>query len=959
MAEQEKKPSYKATLNLPTTSFSIRAGAGDKEPALRAQWAEQGVEQQYFGSIGEQETFVLHDGPPYANGSIHMGTALNKVLKDMVVRSQRMMGKNVQYRPGWDCHGMPIEFKVAAEHGQLRHDDPAAFKKKCRAYAAQWQQVQEKEFKELGVFAQWDDKYLTMQPAYQGDILRSLATFVEKGHIERKGKTVPWCFTCQTVLANAEIEHEDRKDPSCYILFEAKDMQYHAGWKEKRNPSIPLHTAPPEFAETTLSLSFLIWTTTPWTIPLNRAVVLHPDAQYAIVKLDDTRAMIVGADLVEKLAATFDRELEVLTTVHSSELIGMQAHHPLVDDLLVPIISDDGVMTTDGTACLHSAPGCGPEDYLMGVKNGLEIYSPLAPDGTYTHEIMPSQLAGMPITDGQWWVLKQLKERGALVHKGSIRHSYPHCWRCHNGLMFRATDQWFCSLSRNDLVNRARGALDDMAFVPNWGKTRLDSFLSHRTEWCISRQRSWGMPIPALFNNQTGQAFIAADFINAIAEKVAIEGIEYWDTVTVAQLRTDGLLPKELVDLADEHISKETDILDVWFDSGVSHAAVIKARGGTLPVDMYLEGSDQHRGWFQSSFLSSMVLNDAPQTKTIVTHGFVVDEKGHKMSKSKGNVMYPQDIIKKYGADVLRLWVASVDYERDVPISQTALGQAAEVYRKIRNTCRFLLANLYDFDPETDLVPPSDMRLLDRRAISNAFALNKQVSAHYQNYSFSNVVQTLAHYCTVHLSAHYLDMSKDRLYVEVADGQARRSAQSAQYVILQVLNRLIAPILVYTADDVYASTPYVQQKPSVHLEHFVTTLYSTYVGSDTVWQALPKLREEILRCIEKQRETGVIKHSLEAAVTLHVSADSSYGKTLSALITQLGEQSLSSFFKEWLIVSQFKLADADTDLTATACDGVAVGVAHADGVKCPRCWHWTQGGQEDGLCTRCAGVLAY
>lgn len=934
MAETEKR-SYKTTLNLPTTSFSIRANAAEKEPELRARWAEHEVQTQYFGRICEQKSFVLHDGPPYANGSIHMGTALNKVLKDIVLRSQRMLGKNISYRPGWDCHGMPIEFKVAAEYGQLRYDDPAAFKKKCREYARQWQEKQSEDFQALGVFADWENPYLTMRPSYQADILRSLATFIEKGHIERKGKTVPWCFHCQTVLANAEIEYEDRKDPSCYVLFAAENKT-HDG----------------------LSLSFLIWTTTPWTIPLNRAVVLHPDSQYAIVKLDDARAMVVGAGLVEKLSAAFDRELEVLATIHSSELVGMKVRNPVVDDLTVPVISDDSVLTTDGTACLHSAPGCGPEDYLMGVKNGLEIYSPLAPDGTYTDEVKPAALVGEPITEAQWWVLKQLKGRGALVHKTSIRHSFPHCWRCHNGLMFRATDQWFCSLSRNNLVDRSREELENVSFVPSWGKTRLDSFLSHRTEWCISRQRSWGIPIPALFNTDTGEAFLSESFVRAIADKVAEHGVEYWDTVTVAQLREQGLLPDALAVLPDEKIIKESDILDVWFDSGVSHTAVIKAQGGELPVDMYLEGSDQHRGWFQSSFLSSMVMYGARQTKAIVTHGFVVDEKGHKMSKSKGNVIYPQDIIKKYGADVLRLWVASVDFERDVPISEKALTQVAEVYRKIRNTCRFLLANLYDFDPETDSVAPSDMRLIDRRAIANVFMLNKEVSAHYKSYAFSNIVQALAHYCTVHLSAHYLDMSKDRLYVEAADSTARRSAQTAQYVILQVLNRLIAPILVYTADDVYTSTPYAQVKPSVHLEQFVTTLYATYVGSDTVWDALPKLREEILRGIEKQREAGVIKHSLEAAVMLYIAADSPYGKTLSDLVTQLGEQSLASFFKEWLIVSQFCLADSGADLAQTGCDGVSLGVMHADGVKCPRCWHWTQSEYEDGLCGRCAKILA-
>ncbi|MDQ5940561.1 MAG: isoleucyl-tRNA synthetase [Candidatus Dependentiae bacterium] len=916
--EKEQK-SYKDTLNLPTTSLNIRANSAEREPALRTHWEEIGLQAKYF----EQQStpFVLHYGPPYANGHLHVGHALTYVLKDMVVRSQRMNGRSVSAIPGWDCHGLPIELKVASETGDLRMTDPAAFKKACRAYAMRWKEVQEQEMKELGICAEWDKRYMTMDPTYEADIMRGLATFVEKGYIERKGKTVPWCFSCQTVLATAEIEYAERKDPSCYIMFPLVNNPHRA---------------------------LLIWTTTPWTIPLNRAVVLNPTANYAVVGLADGREAIVGADLVTSLMPILGEGAAVLATIPSSQLIGMRANHPIVDGLTVPVIGDDGVSTTDGTACLHSAPGCGPDDYVMGIKNNLEIYSPLSADGKYTNEIMPQDLAGMPITDGQWWVLKQLQERGALFHKTSIKHSYPHCWRCRNGLMFRATDQWFCSLDKHHLVRRTQDALNGITFIPSWGKTRLDAFLGNRTEWCISRQRSWGVPIAALFNTLTGQHFLTPELIRGVADKVAVEGIEYWDRVTIAQLRTDGLLPAELTDVDDEHIRKETDILDVWFDSGVSHAAVIAARRGSLPVDMYFEGSDQHRGWFQSAVLTSMVLHDKAPMKTIVTHGFVMDAQGHKMSKSRGNVVDPKEVVKKYGADVLRLWVASVDYERDVVISDTLLTQTAEVYRKIRNTCRFLLANLYDFNPETDCVPFDQMQLLDRYALHQGMTTLNIARQWYNEYAFASIVQLLARYCSVELSAHYLDMSKDRLYVEGKTSAERRSAQTAQYYILTMLNQMIAPLLPFTAEDIYLAAPYADKRQSIHMQQFLA-LHVPEIGTPEIWESLHELRTAILQEIEKVRATGLIKHSLEAALILRGLEQEKYQKTFTQLSTMLGTQSVTEFLIEWCIVSQCTLAPS-TDSE----EEVIITVTPAVGMKCPRCWHWFEG--SGPICNRCAAL---
>jgi isoleucyl-tRNA synthetase len=921
LTEKQSK-SYKESLNLPTTTLSIRAAMGEREPQLRAYWNDLSIENQFFAAI--ENPFVLHDGPPYANGHLHVGHALNKILKDMIIRSQRMMGKAVQFTPGWDCHGLPIELKVAAASDK-RLSDPVGFKKECREYVQQWQAIQEAEFKELGVFAEWNKRYLTMDPVYEASIITSLATFVEKGHIERKGKTVPWCFSCQTVLATAEIEYADRKDPSCYIMFPvAGDTTHISG---------------------THSLAFLIWTTTPWTIPLNRAVVLNPEAQYAIVALNAERAVVVGSELVGALASILGTESSVLRIISSAELIGMSVHNPLVPEVIVPVIGDEAVSTSDGTACLHSAPGCGPEDYLMGVKNGLEIFSPLSADGRYTVGILPKSLEGMLITDGQWAVLKELQEKNALLHKSSIKHSYPHCWRCQNGLMFRATEQWFCNLSHNALIARAQETVSDIAFIPTWGKNRLDAFLSHRTEWCISRQRSWGVPIPALYNKKTNACLLSASFMRSVAAKVAQEGIEYWDRVTIAELRADGLLPTEWALVDDADLYKEKDILDVWFDSGVSHTAVIAARGGSLPVDVYVEGSDQHRGWFQSSLLCSVILHDKPQTKKIVTHGFVVDANGHKMSKSRGNVVDPKAVLKKHGADVLRLWVASVDYERDVVISDTLLTQTAEVYRKIRNTCRFLLSNLYDFNPQTDCVPLENMQLLDRYAVSQALEILTAVKQWYSEYAFASIVQALARYCSVELSAHYLDMSKDRLYVEHAGGRVRRSAQTAQYYILTALNQMIAPLIPFTAEDIFLAAPYTHSTASIHLEKFMS-MTMPEVGSALLWSQLHELRNEVLQKIERLRVGGDIKQSLEARVVIECNGAEAWLECRN----YLHEQSIESFLKEWFIVSQCIVVQQKSDKTI-------VTVSKAEGSKCPRCWHWEISGHQEGLCGRCAHVL--
>ncbi len=974
--DTKNKNPFQDTLNLPKTDFSIRANAKEKEPELLKRWQESELYKKAMTCNEGRERYVLHDGPPYANGNIHIGTAFNKILKDIVCKYKRMAGYHVPFVPGWDCHGLPIELKVTSELGvenKRETIDPIKFKKSCREYAQKWIDTHKQEFQNLGVLAQWDKPYITMDPAYEADILRALAIFVEKGHIERKGKTVPWCASCQTVLAAAEIEYKDRKDPSMYILFEVPTQT-------TRSVLPFLYEHNPE-----LTVNFLIWTTTPWTIPLNRAVVLHPKAEYCVLAgKKENEAFIVARKLADKICEEFGIEKKELATFDAQAFVDQKVVHPINSDLLVPIILDHSVTLDDGTACVHSAPGCGPEDYFLGVKNNLEIYSPLSADGKYTDEIKPEELKDMPITDGQIWVIKKLAHSGRLLHKASIRHSYPHCWRCRNGLMFRATDQWFCNLEKNALVQKTLNEMKSIDFVPDWGHARLESFVKNRTEWCISRQRMWDVPIPAIICTSCDHAHIDATFVKAIADHVEQEGIEYWDRVTLKDLQASGILAKDFCCPACKNndvgmFRKERDILDVWFDSGVSHMAVLdKDKRLGVPADLYLEGSDQHRGWFQSSLLCSMIVREKTCAKTILTHGFVVDQNKIKMSKSLGNVVAPNDIIGKYSRDILRLWVASIDFESDMVISEKVLKNICEVYRKIRNTCRFMISNLYDFDIRKDAVSFDNLLRIDQYVLMRLHELQARVLEEYEQFNGTRVVSLLNNFCTNDLSAMYLDILKDRLYVEEPDSLLRRSGQTAMYHILDTLTHLMAPILSFLAEEV--SDFYMPEKhdknESIHERNFpelidivrmttekvkanhVKALERGVRVEDTVslsaqfqeqgaWVLLEELRAVVLKAIEEKRQTGVIKHSLEAKVTLYFDTQNNEKKDgIAALEQFLNDLNVKKdrmrFFKDWFIVSQVSFADSPESLEKTNLDWAYVNVEHADGVKCPRCWQWDQ-----------------
>ncbi|MBS1987483.1 isoleucine--tRNA ligase [Candidatus Dependentiae bacterium] len=975
MNEKEQKNPYQSTLNLPTTEFSIRANAHEKEPELLKRWKERGIVQKVVEKNKGKTKFVLHDGPPYANGHIHMGHALNKILKDIVCKSQRMIGKYVPFVVGWDCHGLPIELKVMKEletQAQENALHKSMVKQACREYASGWIAAQKEEFESLGVLSDQTTRYATMDPTYEASTVRALATFVKKGFIERKGKTVPWCASCKTVLATAEIEYQDRKDPSSYVLFPVPD-------------ELARMTFPFAFEKhKELEVNFLVWTTTPWTLPLNRALVINPTTEYVVLKEPTTnRAFIVAAQLADKICQMLTIEKQVVAEFDAVVFQDKRVYHPLIDHVTVPVLLDESILANEGTAVLHCAPGCGPDDYLLGIKNNLEIFSPVSDDGKYTFGIMPAELEGMPVADGQFWVLKALAQKGRLLHKTSLTHSYPHCWRCHNGLIFRATDQWFCDLQKNDLVSKALHELEYIEFIPAWGKQRLLSFVGNRTEWCISRQRQWGVPIPALLCGTCNWAYLDAEFIAKVADRVAHQGVEYWDWVTITDLLEEGLLKPDFAcaSCGNNDVSsfvKEEDILDVWFDSGASSYAVLAQDSNMLgfPADLYLEGSDQHRGWFQSSLLCAMVIEGKAPYKALLTHGFVVDEKKHKMSKSVGNVVAPNEVIKQYSRDILRLWVASADYQDDIVISEKVLKNMAEVYRKIRNTCRFLISNLYDFDASKDLVALESLLSLDQFALAQLHELNAKVQDAYAQYHFSSIVQLVNNYCANDLSAVYLDVIKDRLYCEKADGHPRRSAQTVMYHMLQVLVRLLAPIMSFTAEEIADHVGLDQD--SVHLtdfapcrdiweelrpvDHLRVPLGQSRVESTVkmqgFWIMLHELRAAVLKAIEPLREQGVVKHSLEAKVTIHVTKIEGIRDLFNEFVQEHKSlEDVNKFFKDWLIVSHVEFVSSLGDCQSTDLNWLSLKVEHADGVKCPRCWHWCISTHDKQLCKRCELVL--
>ena len=931
---------YKKTLQLPKTSFPMKASLTQNEPKTLAFWKDVAAYDTMISTNNEHGVYVLHDGPPYANGNIHLGTALNKTLKDIIVKSKNLQGYKAEYIPGWDCHGLPIEHKVEMLLGGKKELPPSVVRKRCRDYATKYLDIQRNEFKRLGVFGAWDEPYLTMNPIYEAATARELATFMANGSVTRSKKPIYWCLSCRTALAEAEVEYADHSSPSIYVRFPLPDPKV----REVFPQADPAKTG------------VVIWTTTPWTIPDNMAVALHPEFDYALVQHEDN-FYILAAELVGTAAAAFGwTDIQILATVKGLDLEGLQARHPFYDRA-APLVLAEYVTLEAGTGCVHTAPGHGREDYETGLRYGLEVLSPLDDDGRFLESV--PYFAGLTVFEANPKVIEVIKEKGNLLGQAKIKHSYPHCWRCKKPVIFRATTQWFISMQANDLCDRALDAIDNQVrWIPSWGRERIHNMIANRPDWCISRQRLWGVPIVALRCEACDEAWYDAPWVQGVVDKFETyaTGCDYWFDTPLEQIVPEGLT---CAACGSAHWKKETDILDVWFDSGTSYAAVLEKRPEcAFPADLYLEGSDQHRGWFHSSLLAAIGTRNAPPYRAVLTHGYVVDGEGKKMSKSVGNVIAPQEIIDKFGAEILRIWVASVDYQEDIRISDEILNRLVDAYRRIRNTCRFLLGNLDDFTP-AKAVPVPEMLALDRYALDVAVRAHRRMEKAYESFEFHKVFHTLHNLCVSDLSAFYLDIIKDRLYVAAPDSLERRSAQTVLWKVLLFMVRDMAPILSFTAEEVYQHLPAALKQPcktvfGTHPETVDEDILS--LDERNVWERIATVRAEVTKAIEPLRQSGVVGHSLQAHVTLYVD------EGLDTVLTHEGVN-----LEEIFIVSKATLADvekapakglyANQDIS-----GLKIGVTKADGEKCARCWTISTALGADAahptLCQRCTDVLA-
>jgi isoleucyl-tRNA synthetase len=941
---------YKDTVNLPKTDFPMKANLPQREPEILRQWEEQAIFQrlvaQNAGRPGAKK-FVLHDGPPYANGDIHIGHALNKILKDLIVKYRNLKGEVADYIPGWDCHGLPIELKVDKELGSKKREmDRPAIIEACRKYAQKWIERQRESFKRLGVFGRWETPYATMSKGYEGAIVRALARAAEKGILYRGKKPVYWCISDRTALAEAEVEYEDHTSPSIYVAFDVVG-------------------ALPEPRLAGRKARLVIWTTTPWTLPANLAVSAHPELAYVAYELKG-QVVVVAKDLLARfLAEVAPEELSVRPTAHSPEahqaatggsgdgvahladprkvlahvdgraLEGVKYKHPFMPREC-PVILGEHVTLEAGTGLVHTAPGHGQEDYEVGLRYGLEILNPVDGAGRFTAEA--GKYAGRNIFEANPQIVNDLHASGHLLSdpKAKLKHSYPHCWRCHNPVVFRATDQWFLSMEKGGLRKKALAEIDRVRWIPRWGRDRIYGMIENRPDWCLSRQRTWGVPLPVFYCEACDEPLVSPAVMEKVARAFEEEGIEAWYRRSAGSF-TEGVTCK----CGRSAFRREQDILDVWWDSGVSWAAVAEKEGLGVPVDLYLEGSDQHRGWFHSALLTSVAIRDEAPYRAVLTHGFILDQYGKAMSKSAGNGIEPEEIIKKYGADILRLWVSAADYRDDVSLSEQILAGLAEGYRKIRNTVRFALGNLADFDPAKDQVPEAELEPLDRWALAKLAAWDEKVKAAYEDYEFHVAYHATTQLCAVDLSAIYFDIVKDRLYTWKKTGKPRRSAQTVLWIIAQDVIRLLAPVLSFTASDAWSYLPgrpvesvFLAGLPSRERPKDAEALEARY-------GQLLDVRAVVQGKLEEARRAKLIGSGLEAKVTVKAE-----GETLRLLEEAKAE--LPALF----IVSKVALEKGR----------LAAEVARAPGVKCERCWVYAEDVGKDAkhptLCGKCADALA-
>ena len=934
-------PEWKDTVNLPRTGFPMKANLQTAEPEAIARWEAMDL----YGRIREKRRgapkFVFHDGPPYANGQIHLGTALNKILKDIVIKSRTMAGLDVPYKPGYDCHGLPIELKVDRELGpKKRNMSLADIRRACREYAGRYIDVMTAEFKRLMVFGDWAHYYLTMNAQYQADIARSLGRFVERGLVYKGKKPVHWCIHCRTALAEAEVEYDDHTSPSIYVEFPLSPAS--AADLSARVPALAGR-----------DVSVLIWTTTPWTIPSNMAIAFHPELDYAAYEVEG-RVVIVAEALAAAVAQAVKRPFgEPRARMKGETFEGLKFRHPLYERDSVGVLADY-VTLDQGTGAVHTAPGHGTDDFLTGKKYGLDIYAPIGPGGHFLETV--EFFAGQRVFEANPNVEAALHERSRLWHRESLSHQYPHCWRCHNPVIFLATSQWFVRLDgapaiagadgqQRTLREAARHGIDhEVKWLPTWGRDRIFNMVSNRPDWCISRQRAWGVPIPALDCTACGEALLTTELIDKAAGVFERYNADSWYERPIEEFVPAGLTCPSCGGTSFE---REHDILDVWFDSGSSHEAVL-ARSPELgwPADLYVEGSDQHRGWFQSSLLVALATRGRPPYREVLTHGFLIDLEGRKMSKSVGNVIAPQDVIKESGAEILRLWVATSEYTEDLRVSKEILTRVVDVYRKLRNTCRILVANLYDFNPAADALPLDRLDAVDRFALARYAEAAQRMLRAYDEYDFSTVTQTLNMLVTVDLSAFYVDVTKDRMYTLSPRAHERRSTQTAMFIICDGLARLLAPILPVTADDLWRHLP-GERGDSVHLEDFSAVTHLADADLVATWDRLLAVRETVNAALEEKRRDKIIGNSLSARVV--ITARGPVGQLLETHQPHLP--------------MLFNVSDVALHLgPAGEGDDVQVAVEKAPGVKCGRCWRFVPGVRTEpeweGICDRCRDALS-
>ncbi len=902
---------YKSTINLPKTDFPMKADLARREPDMLSWWEENDIYGKLRQAAKGRPTFILADGPPFANGAIHLGHAINKVLKDIVVKSRSLDGYDSPYVPGWDCHGLPIEHQIEKTRGkEVKTLAPGAFRQACREYAAEQVEVQRKDFKRLGVMADWERPYLTMLPAYEAEQLRALAMILRNGHIYKGLKPVHWCLDCRSSLAEAEVEYEEKTSPAIDVRFAVESL----GELGKR---FGLETLPRQEA------SVVIWTTTPWTLPANQAVALGPELRYALIDTG-TELLVLASELADQVLerAGIENASRIAET-SGAELEGLLLAHPFYDRK-VPIILGDHVTLDAGTGAVHTAPGHGQEDYVVGLKYKLKIDNPVGSDGRF--------VTGTPLFEGERvfdankHVIDVLAERGRLLKQENLKHSYPHCWRHKTPVIFRATAQWFIGMDQGQLRKTALSEIKKVKWMPAWGETRIGNMVADRPDWCISRQRLWGVPLALFTHRATGELHArSAQLLEAVADLVEKDGIEAWF----------NLDPADLLGGEAPDYEKVTDIMDVWFDSGAMHHCVSKMRPEiSAPADLYLEGSDQHRGWFQSSLLTSVAMYERAPYRAVLTHGFTIDEKGRKMSKSLGNVIVPQKVVGTLGADVLRLWVAATDYANEMSLSDEILKRVAESYRRVRNTARFLLGNLNGFDPATDQVPVSELVALDRWALWRTEQLQAEVIQAYREYQFHLIYQKVHNFCSVDLGGFYLDVLKDRLYTTPAGSHARRSAQTAMYWIIEAMVRWLAPILSFTAEEIWRYMPPGERSESVFLETWCTLPQAAKQAPEIDWDAILSLRSAVARELEKLRNADAIGAPLDAAIDLYCSG------SLLETLQRFGDELRFVFITSEARVHPAAERPSDAVPAEEGEQNASWIVARpTDAPKCVRCWH--------------------